>query len=89
MRYTEQMSFLEFLQTLDQDQVPAEIGLSLQALWHDRKGDWQTAHEVAQSEDSKEAAWVHAYLHRKEGDVGNADYWYARASRSRPDVSLE
>jgi hypothetical protein len=60
--------------------------LALQALWWDAKGDWDRAHECAQGDESAEAAWVHAYLHRKEGDAGNAAYWYRRAGQaSAPD----
>ncbi len=54
---------------------------ALLALWHDGRGDWQRAHEVAQDVPGQDGAWVHAYLHRKEGDTGNAAYWYRRASR--------
>jgi hypothetical protein len=53
----------------------------LLALWWDAKGDWNRAHEVAQDVDDADGAWVHAYLHRKEGDAGNAAYWYRRAGR--------
>jgi hypothetical protein len=54
----------------------------LLALWWDRQGDWQKAHEIAQDVLGADGAWVHAYLHRKEGDTGNAAYWYRRAGRS-------
>jgi hypothetical protein len=53
----------------------------LLALWWDAKGDWEKAHEIAQDVAGADGAWVHAYLHRKEGDVGNAGYWYRRAGR--------
>jgi len=53
----------------------------LLALWWDAKGDWNKAHEVAQEVEAADGAWVHAYLHRKEGDQGNAAYWYRRAGR--------
>jgi hypothetical protein len=53
----------------------------LAALWQDAKGDWETAHRLAQDIDGPDGAWVHAYLHRKEGDAGNAAYWYRRAGR--------
>ena len=52
---------------------------ALLALWWDAKGDWEKAHEVAQEVAGVDGAWVHAYLHRKEGDLGNAGYWYRRA----------
>lgn len=54
---------------------------ALLALWWDAQGDWQKAHEVAQDVPGADGAWVHAYLHRKEGDSGNAAYWYHRAGR--------
>ena len=53
----------------------------LQAVWFAGRGEWEQAHQVAQSLDSREAAWVHAYLHRAEGDTSNASYWYRRAGR--------
>lgn len=61
----------------------------LAALWWDARGDWTRAHEITQSVATPEGAWVHAYLHRKEGDLANADYWYARAGRRRPAGALE
>ena len=54
---------------------------ALLALWWDGRGDWDRAHEVAQDVPGRDGAWVHAYLHRKEGDLGNAAYWYARAGQ--------
>ena len=51
------------------------------ALWWAAKGDWDAAHKIVQDEETREAAWVHAYLHRVEGDLGNAGYWYRRASK--------
>lgn len=67
------------------------LGLSdaLQALWWDAKGDWDKAHQHAQAQDDKVGAWVHAYLHRKEGDLSNAGYWYRQAGRKRPDATLD
>ena len=64
------------------------LGTLLEALWWDARGDWARAHECAQSVDTPDGAWVHAYLHRKEGDLSNADYWYRRASKRRPVSSL-
>jgi hypothetical protein len=60
----------------------------LRALWHDARGDWDRAHRIAAAERTAMAARVHAYLHRKEGDSDNANYWYARADAERPRVSL-
>src|SRR5215510_7027237 len=68
---------------------PAGLAAPLRAMWHDANGDWESAHRIVQDDDSREAAWVHAYLHRREGDDGNAGYWYARAGRSAARGSLE
>jgi hypothetical protein len=68
---------------------PENSSVFVQALWHDASGNWQEAHELIGDLTDKEAAWLHAYLHRKEGDIWNADYWYARAGRKRPALSLE
>ena len=68
---------------------PAGSSLAVQALWHDARGDWQRAHSVVQqAEQDRECAWVHAYLHRKEGDLGNAGYWYSRTGRALPAKSV-
>jgi hypothetical protein len=61
----------------------------LQALWHDAHGNWEKAHELAQGARSREGDWVHAYLHRREGDAGNAAYWYSRAGRPAAQSSLD
>lgn len=68
---------------------PAGIGPALQALWHDAHGDWERAHELAQEDSGRNGAWVHAYLHRKEGDDGNAGYWYARAGKPAASGDLD
>ncbi len=64
---------------------------ALLALWWDGKGDWERAHNVAQDVSGADGSWVHAYLHRKEGDLGNAAYWYSRAGRpvARGDLDEE
>lgn len=67
---------------------PANLSLPLQALWQDARGNWDRAHEVCQQAKSRDGDWVHAYLHRKEGDLGNAGYWYARAGRPMPAVNV-
>ncbi|PZX51937.1 hypothetical protein [Algoriphagus chordae] len=61
----------------------------LKALWYDGNGDWEKAHDLVDGLDGKAAARIHAYLHRKEGDQWNADYWYRRAGVERPDMTLE
>lgn len=73
------MTFEGFVQSIAQSDPPVGVSGALLALWHDARGDWEAAHEVAQAVDSESGAWVHAYLHRKEGDIGNAGYWYHRA----------
>lgn len=65
------------------------ISAPLAALWWAAKGEWDKAHAIAQDDDSADAAWVHAYLHRVEGDLGNARYWYARARRAVATGPLE
>jgi hypothetical protein len=74
---------------LKRSQPPAELAPLLHALWLDGRGDWNGAHGIAQDDSSREAAWVHAYLHRKEGDEGNAAYWYQRAGRAPFPGALE
>jgi hypothetical protein len=68
----------EFRSTLS-DPGPPDVSPPLVALWYDARGDWERAHNVAQDVDDRDGSWVHAYLHRKEGDLGNAAYWYRRA----------
>ncbi len=63
--------------------LDADAPALLHALWHEARGDWQRAHEIVQQQAGARAAAVHAYLHRREGDLANADYWYARAGLSR------
>lgn len=65
------------------------LSAALLALWREQRGDWDGAHAKCQEAGNRDGDWVHAYLHRKEGDVGNAGYWYARAGRVMPDVALE
>lgn len=85
------MSFAEFTASIGRDAAPpSELSPALQALWHDAREEWTEAHALAQEDRTDAGAWVHAYLHRKEGDLTNAAYWYERAGRSRPqdDVTL-
>jgi hypothetical protein len=82
------MTVDEFRNTLSSSTAPSVSPLLL-ALWHDVKGDWEKAHELAQEVDDGSGAWVHAYLHRKEGDLGNAGYWYRRAGQPIATDSLE
>jgi len=65
-------------------QPPQALGPALDALWWAAKGDWDKAHKIVMDDDGRDAAWVHAYLHRVEGDLPNAGYWYRTAGK--PDV---
>jgi hypothetical protein len=75
------MSFADFKSSLFNGAPPSDLAEPLQALWWAQKGDWDKAHTIVMNDDSAEAAWVHAYLHRVEGDLGNAGYWYRRAGK--------
>lgn len=84
------MTFTEFNKTLSDNILPKNISEILEALWHDAKGDWESAHNVAQSQEGVQSYdRLHAYLHRKEGDNWNANYWYRRAKTTMPNLSLE
>jgi hypothetical protein len=82
------MTLKSFRETLIEQQPP-KVAVLLLALWFDGKGDWEKAHEIAQDVNSADGSWVHAYLHRKEGDQFNAGYWYNRAKRKMPDSTLD
>jgi len=79
----------EFKNTIKNGVLPSEIPLHVQALWYDGKGDWVKAHSLIDDLNDKQSSHVHAYLHRKEGDIWNADYWYKKADKVRPDISLD
>jgi hypothetical protein len=83
------MTFEEFIKSIDDQEPPAELSETLRSLWWDKNGDWDTAHSIAQEIPTVEGSAVHAYLHREEGVLWNADYWYSRAGRKRPDIPLE
>ncbi|HLF35623.1 MAG TPA: hypothetical protein VI583_15375 [Cyclobacteriaceae bacterium] len=82
------MTIDEFKRTLDEKQPP-EFNRCLTALWYEKKGDWKKAHEVSQEIHDPSGSLVHAYLHRREGDFGNAGYWYVRAGKEMPGYSLD
>jgi len=75
------MTLEQFRESLQNDAPPAGLDFALAGLWWDAKGDWTKAHESAQQDEGLRGSWVHAYLHRKEGDASNAGYWYHRAGR--------
>ena len=82
------MTFEEFKNSVNDDNPPEAEDL-IKALWYDFKGDWNMAHTLAQDVTTKDGAWVHAYLHRKESDDSNAAYWYHRAKQPVASGSLE
>jgi len=77
-----------FRKSLDAGAPPAGLSTALQALWREAKGDWRRAHELAQGQPDADGAWVHAYLHRVEGDLANAGYWYRKAGKPASDATL-
>ena len=81
------MTIDEFRASLSAADPPA-VSAALRALWHDARGDWNAAHTVAQAIDGPTGARVHAYLHRKEGDLANAGYWYRHADQPVATDSL-
>ena len=83
------MNVLSFKESLLNNDPPQNTSVYLKALWHDARGEWDKAHTLIQDVDDRNASWIHAYLHRKEGDTGNADYWYWRAGKQRPSFSIE
>ena len=83
------MTFQEFKNSLSNDSTPPGITGALHALWYAGKGEWDAAHEVTQAEGDPDADWVHAYLHRDEGDLTNAGYWYRRAGKPVATVSIQ
>lgn len=83
------MTWNEFMAAVSAATPPEGLGDPLTALWHDARGDWDAAHRVAQDIPDPDGAWIHAYLHRKEGDAGNAAYWYRRAGKPVARTSLE
>jgi len=81
------MNLRSFHRSLESDSPPDDLAPAMSALWHGKRGDWERAHSIVQGEDGRDCAWVHAWLHRVEGDMANARYWYDRAgkdARSEP-----
>jgi hypothetical protein len=79
----------EFKESLNLAQPPGDLSVQIKSLWYDGKGDWPKAHAQVDQLTDRQSAWVHAYLHRKEGDIWNADYWYRKAGQARPNLSLD
>ena len=84
------MDLVTFNASLDNDEPPAALSQPLIALWHAGRGEWDAAHGIAQQREGEPSYdWVHAHLHRVEGDLGNAGYWYRRAGKPMPKGDLE
>ena len=83
------MDLAAFRASLGLASPPPGLSHALRALWLDAKGDWDGAHDAAQADEGGAGDWVHAYLHRKEGDTGNAAYWYRRARKPVCKTSLD
>ena len=85
----DRMNLDNFETSLADPEPPPGVSPALQALWWDARGNWKRAHALAQADDADpRCAWVHGYLHRKEGDLSNAAYWYRRAGRPIASGSL-
>ena len=83
------MTLEQFRSTLARAAAPEGLSPALRAMWEDAKGNWNAAHSVAQDIEDEEGSWIHAYLHRKEGDLANAGYWYRRAKPPTAQDTLE
>jgi len=83
------MTIDEFVESVAAEEPPSGLSETLISLWWDKKGDWIKAHAIAQEIPTVQGSAVHAYLHREEGVLWNADYWYSRAGRQRPHIPLE
>ena len=82
-------TYLEFEKSLEFTNVPKDWSNGLKATWYDAKGDWEASHNIAQDMHNELGSWLHAYLHRKEGDRFNAGYWYRLANKEYPTITLD
>jgi hypothetical protein len=83
------MNDISFKQSLTAELPPAILNVYMQALWFDARDNWNAAHNLIDHLNDATACRIHAYLHRKEGDLSNAAYWYRRASIAMPAISLQ
>ena len=83
------MTLDEFRATLTAASPPSDLSPALRVMWEEGRGNWDTAHDLAQGIGDSTGAWIHAYLHRKEGDAANAAYWYRRAGQPNARGALE
>jgi hypothetical protein len=82
------MTLAEFKRSVHKARPPPRLAPALVGLWWEAKGDWERAHAAIMDEAGKGCAWVHAYLHRVEGDLANARYWYGQAGKAPPSGKL-
>jgi hypothetical protein len=87
--YSSRMDATAFRGSLSAVAPPRGMTTAQRVLWLDRTGDWQGAHDIAQDMPGSDGYWLHAYLHRREGDIGNAGYWYRRAGKPAASGSLD
>ena len=83
------MEFTQYKKSLTEVKPQENLSDILKGLWYDANGNWDKAHDLIDGNPEHGSSWAHAYLHRKEGDLWNADYWYRRAGRIRPNISLD
>ncbi|WP_277479985.1 hypothetical protein [Catalinimonas alkaloidigena] len=83
------MTLEQFKASTQGEAPPNELDPGLQAMWHDAKDNWEAAHDIAQDIHTQDGSWIHAYLHRKEGDLFNARYWYSRADKDEFKGTLD
>jgi len=83
------MTLEEFKKAIKNKKKPEKLDPHLEAMYEDAIGNWDGAHDIAQNISNKLGSLIHAYLHRKEGDNWNANYWYNQAGRKMPNISLE
>ncbi len=82
-------SYEDFMKSLKAEAPPLNWPEAIKALWHDAKDDWDASHDIAQDMHTEIGSWLHAYLHRKEGDDFNARYWYTKAHKNFPKIDLK
>lgn len=83
------MTLQEFKDSIRNPIPPKSLSKNLLALWHDSNDNWDEAHNIVQATSGFDGDWIHAYLHRKEGDLSNASYWYSKVGKTCPNVSLK
>ena len=83
------MKYLDFINSIEEEKPPKNLAKIHLSIWYILKNNWDMAHDIAQDIPSESASWIHAYLHRKEGDISNAHYWYSRANKTPYSDSLE